>query len=82
MSTMAKKGLGEAALGSLVCFFASKWTSTRFSPISFSRGILKVSVSSAAAASELQMKEEDLIDFLNGKIKKKVVKRIRILNFS
>ena len=82
ISTMAKKGLGETALGSLVCFWASEWSTGRFEPISFSRGILNVSVQSSAAASELHIIEDDLISFLNEKASRKIVRRVRIMNFN
>lgn len=82
LSTMIKKGLGDPALGALVCFWAKEWAKTRFEPISFSRGILKVSVRSSAAASELQIIEEDLIDYLNKKAGRKIVRRIRIMNYN
>ncbi len=82
LSTMAKKGLGEPVLGALVCFWAAEWSTGSFEPISFSRGILKVSVRSSAAASELHIIEEDLIDVLNEKAGRKLVRRVRIMNFN
>ena len=81
-SSLAKKGLGKAVIGAQICFYALEWGNSRFEPISFSRGILKVSVSSSSAASELQMEEEKLIQYLNSKIGKKVVKSVRIINGS
>lgn len=82
LSTMAKKGLLEPALGALVCFWASEWSTGRFEPISFSKGILKVSVRSSAAASELHIIEEELIDALNERAGRKLVRRVRIMNYN
>jgi len=77
---LAKKGLLRQATGAQICFYAESWKKVPFSVISFSNGILKVSITSSSAASELQMLSEDLIDFLNRKIGKKQVRSIRIIN--
>lgn len=77
---MSKKGLGGAAISSQICYFADKWASGRFKSVSFSRGTLKVSVRSSAAAQELSMDEEKLVKYLNSKILRPVVKRVRFEN--
>lgn len=77
---LAKRGLLGAATSAEVCFLADKWGNGRFSAISFSGGILKLSVASSAAASELQMEEENLVQFLNSKIGRESVKSVRIVN--
>lgn len=77
-SSLAKKGLLQTAKSSEVCFLADKWGNGRFNAVSFSRGVLKVSVSSSPAASELQIDEEKLIEFLNNKIGC-LVKQLRII---
>ena len=79
---LAKKGLLKVATSAEVCFYASKWTCVRFEPISFARGTLKVSVTSSSAASELQMQSEDLMESINRKFVKKVVRAVRIVNYS
>ena len=79
MASLAKKGLGRIARSSLACFYAKAWGKDRFEPISFSRGVLKVSVSSSPAASELQIEEEKMIDFVNKKIGKEIVRSVRII---
>jgi len=78
---LAKKGLAGQAISAQICFYATKWGNGRFEPVSFSRGTLKVSVKSCSAASELQMQEDNLIEFVNEKMKRDIVKRIRIMNF-
>ncbi|MEK9155832.1 MAG: DciA family protein [Patescibacteria group bacterium] len=80
LGTLAKKGLGKTALSAQVCFLANEQGNDLFRAESFSRAILKVSVASSAAAQELQMKEEVLIDLINSKMGKKYVKSIRIIN--
>ena len=77
-----RKGLSAAYTGSLVCFWADEWAKGRFTPISYSRGVLKVAVDSAAAAQELQMEEESIINHLNLKAGRKLVEKIRIENHS
>jgi hypothetical protein len=76
---LANKGLAKASQGALVCFYAKEWGIGLFQPISFSYGVLKVSVASSPAASELNMKEGELVDFLNKKIGRNAVRSIRII---
>jgi predicted nucleic acid-binding Zn ribbon protein len=78
---LAKKGLLKIATSAEVCFYATEWKNVRFIPISFSRGVLKVSVSSSSAASELQMQSEDLLESINRKFSKKIVRSLRIMNY-
>jgi predicted nucleic acid-binding Zn ribbon protein len=80
--SLAKKGLLGTAESAQICFYATKWTLTPFSPISCAKGVLKVSVLSSSASSELQMQEENLISFINTKIGREIVKSIRIINLS
>lgn len=80
MGTLAKKGLAGPAQSAQICFYATEWPVAQITPISFSKGLLKVSVSSSSESSELQMKESLLIDFINQKMGKNVVRRLRILN--
>jgi hypothetical protein len=82
MGALNKKGLAGAATSSHACFLAEKWGMGRLSAISCSRGILKVSVSSSSAAQELSMDEEKLILYVNEKMGRECVKRIRIVNAS
>lgn len=78
--SLAKKGLLKVATSAEICFYAENWGKIPFTAISFSNGLLKIAVNSSAAASELQMEENNLIEFLNKKIGKELVKRVRIIN--
>lgn len=78
--SLAKKGLLGAAISAEICFLAEEWGKGRFQAISFSRGILKLSVESSSAASELSMEQDKLISYLNGKQGKNIVKSVRIVN--
>ena len=77
---LAKRGLLRVATSAEICFYAEKWAKGRFTPVSYARGILKVSVSGSCAASELQMEEEKLIRHLNEKLGRETVKRLKIIN--
>ncbi|OQA04991.1 MAG: hypothetical protein BWY68_00016 [bacterium ADurb.Bin400] len=78
--TLAGKGLKKGAEGAEVCFYAKEWGKDLLDPISFSRGILKVSVSSSSAAQALVMEEEELIKVINTKIGHPLVKSIKVVN--
>ncbi len=78
-SVLAKKGLAKAAQGAMVCFYAKEWGKGLFEPISFQNGTLKISVCSSPAASEIHIKEAELIDFLNNKLSKRSVRFLRIV---
>ena len=82
MPVMAKKGLGGAAVASQICFYASEYGSGSFEATSFSKGILKLSCKSSIDAGEVQMMSEEIIDFVNKKIGKNIVSKIRIVNSS
>jgi|GEM_PF-669169 len=75
---LAERGLLKTTEGAQVCFYAKEWGVDLFQPISFSRGILKVFVKSSSAAQSLQIREEELIAFINSKIKKELVRRVKI----
>jgi predicted nucleic acid-binding Zn ribbon protein len=77
--SIKKNGLRKPLEGAEICFYAGLWGNGQFTPISFLNGILKVSVSSSSAASELDMKRSELIDFINDKIGKRVVRNLRII---
>lgn len=81
MESLAKKGIAGTAQSAQICFYAEKWEKIHLAPISFSKGVLKVSVKSSSEASELQMLSEDLIDYLNTKIGRKIVRNLRIVNY-
>lgn len=76
--SLPQKGYGKAAQSAKICFFANKWDVVPIRAISVSEGVLKVSVTSSSAASELQMLVEDLRDFVNNKIGFKAVRKVRI----
>jgi len=77
---LAKRGLLGAATSAEICFLAEKWGKGRFESISYSKGVLKLSVPSSSSASELQMESDNLIEYLNKKIGRESVKSIRIIN--
>ncbi len=78
--SLGKKGLMGAATSAHICFLAEKWAKGRLEPISYSKGVLKVSVKSSAHAQEMSMKEEEIISYINEKIERKCVKRVRIVS--
>ena len=76
---LAKKGLGKATQGAMVCFYAQEWAKGRFRSISYQNGILKLAVDSSSASAELQIQEQKIIDDLNTRIGRKVVRQVRII---
>ena len=78
---LAKRGLLGVVTSAEVCVLAQDWGKGRFHAVSFSRGVLKLSVSSSPAASEVQMVVGDLIDYLNGKIGRNVVRNVRVMQW-
>lgn len=80
LKNMSKKGLGGAAVSSQICFYADKWGKGRFSTISFTQGTLKLAVSNSSLAQELDMEKQKLMDYIEEKIGRKVVKKVRIIN--
>lgn len=79
MKSLAKKGLGKASQSAMICFYATEWGKGLFDTISFSNGVLKVSVSSSPASSNLQIRESELIDYLNAKLGRRSVRQLRIV---
>ncbi len=80
ISSMSKKGLGGAAVSSQICFYATEIGKGAFTATSFTRGILKLSCVDSLDAGEVQMMSEEIIDYVNKKVKRDIVKRIRIVN--
>ena len=80
LPVMAKKGLGGAAVSSQICFYATEYGKGCFEAISFSKGVLKLSVCDSIDAGEVQMMSEEIIEYVNKKMKREIVKRIRIVN--
>jgi len=78
--SLAKKGLYGTARSAQICFYAEEWGKGRFRAVSYTKGVLKVSVSGSCAASELQMEEEKLTQYLNEKLGGEIVKRLKIIN--
>ena len=76
---LKKKGLLSIAGSAQICFYADEWASKRFETISFCNGVLKVFAKSPSAASEIQMLEEELIQYLNEKLGRKSVRKIKIV---
>jgi predicted nucleic acid-binding Zn ribbon protein len=74
-----KKPLRKALESAEICFYADSCSDGRFRTISFSRGILKVSVDSSPAASELQFEEANLVERINKRAGQEVIKSIRII---
>jgi len=67
LTALYKKPIGRLARSAMVCFYAEEWGEHRFKAISFSNGVLKLSVGSSAGAMELDMKKEELFTFLKSK---------------
>jgi len=80
MPVMAKKGLGGAAVAAQICFYASEYGKGSFTALSFSRGVLKLSCKDSIDAGEVQMMSEEIISYVNKKIGKNIVTRIRLVN--
>ena len=78
-AAMAKKGLKKATDGSLVCFYATKWQTLGLHPISYANGQLKLGASSSAEAAEIQIRIEEITNFINEKIRYKAVRSVRIV---
>jgi len=79
MSALAKKKLSGTVRSAQICFYADEWGDGRFQAISFLRGVLKVSVNSSPAASELEIQKEDLIDSVNKRLGQNSVRSVRII---
>ena len=77
---LGKKGLMGVATSAHICFLAEKWAKGRFEPISYSKGVLKVSVKSSSHAQEMSMKENEICEYINEKLGRICVKRVRIIN--
>lgn len=80
MPVMAKKGLGGAAVSSQICFYASQCGKDLFEAVSYSKGVLKLVCEDSIDAGEVQMETENIIDYVNKKMGRDIVKRIRIVN--
>lgn len=80
MKVMADKGLAGAAVSSQICFYAQEYGKGSFEVISYSQGVLKLSCKDSIDAGEVQMMSEEIVDHVNKKIGRKMVKRIRIIN--
>jgi len=76
LPALAKKGLGKATSSAMICFYAEKWGNGRFKAISFSEGLLKLSVKSSSQAMELDMQKGELLEFLKQYVGKKRIKII------
>ena len=79
MAALAKRKLSGTVRSAQICFYAGQWGLASFKPISFLRGILKVSVNSSPAASELEIRKEELVDYINGRLGQKSVRSVRII---
>lgn len=77
--SMAKKGMRKVTQGAQICFYAEEWANGRFIPISYLNGTLKIAVASSSAASEMQMEIENILDFVNEKIRYKALHQVRII---
>ncbi|PIS08100.1 hypothetical protein COT78_00160 [Candidatus Berkelbacteria bacterium CG10_big_fil_rev_8_21_14_0_10_43_13] len=79
MSALAKKKLSGTIRSAQICFYANEWGKGRFEAVSFLRGVLKVSVNSSPAASELEIQKEELIDSVNKRLGQNSVRSVRIM---
>jgi len=82
LPAMAKKGLAGAAVAAQVCFYADSLGKDRFDAISFSQGVLKIAARDCLDAGEIQLESEKIISFVNQKMRREIVKKIRIINSS
>ena len=73
-----KKGQSDVFLASLVCYTALKSSEGLFKPISFKNGVLLVSVKNSSFAASVQLSQAQIIERINQKLGKEVVKRMRI----
>ena len=60
-----------------VCAAGATCVDARYSIISFKNGLLAVGVKSSAEAANLQMKSGQILECINTKLGKEIVKRIR-----
>jgi hypothetical protein len=77
-SRLTKKKLSGTLQAAQICFYVSQWGKTPCQAISFTKGILRVSVDSSPAASELEIQKEDLISFINEKLGRNSVRLVKI----
>lgn len=82
LKQMADKGLAGTAVASQICFYADELADGRFSATSYSRGVLKLSVADSIDAGEVQMESEKIIEYVNKKIGRQIVQKIRIIQAS
>lgn len=81
-ASLNKKGIGKEALAAQVCYYAYVWSNGECKPVSFQRGVLKIGVKSSSQSSEYQMKQEEIIKFINEKLKKVLVREVRFVIFN
>ena len=79
LPSLAKKGLARQAVSAQICHYALEWSENGIKPISFDKGVLKIGTTSSSQASEFQMRQEELIDYIDKKIGKKVVRAVRFV---
>jgi hypothetical protein len=73
---LARKGLLKAANCARACGVARDIGKGDYEPISFCRGVLKVSVDSSAKAHLVKLQEKMIISKINEALKEEVVKKI------
>ena len=79
LPSLAKKGLARQAVSAQICHYALEWSKNGIKPISFNKGVLKIGTTSSSQASEFQMRQDELIDYIDKKIGKKVVRAVRFV---
>lgn len=67
-----KKDLSKAAEAAQICYLANDWGKGRFEAVSFARSVLKLRVDNHCAAQEAQMLEEELLEYLEEMVGRKV----------
>jgi len=76
---LSSNGLYGAATSAQICFLAEKWACGRLNVISYKRGELKILVKSSSAAQEISMQREEMIEYVNKKMERDIVKKVRIV---
>lgn len=77
--SIAKKSISKPLESAKICFYAKEWGKGAFEPVSFANGVLKVFVESSPAASDLYSRQEELAEYINKKVGKKTVFKVRVV---
>ena len=73
-----KRGKSEILMAALVCYLAGKIKNGEFWPVSFKDGVLTLKTESSSASSDVLARKEEIIQKINKKVGKEVVKKIKL----